>query len=582
MLLQLSIKNFAVIESAMVSFEKGFNVITGETGAGKSIIIDALGMLIGGRGSADYVRHGADKAELEALFDLTEAHPVHDLLKLYGIDASGDGLLVIRRELLAQGKSISRINGQLVNLTMLKEIGQTLVNIHGQHEHQSLLQSDRHIHWLDSFGGHAWGTVRSEVQALYQNYNKVRKQLSGLKQNEQEWYRQKDLYQFQLEEITNACLKLNEEESLFEEQKKLANAEKISLNINEAYELLYGDRKALDCLTSAISRIEQIRIFDEGFSEMVEPLQSSFYQIEDIVNQLRDFEDKFFSDPARLAKVEQRLDLIQMLKRKYGATVEEILQYGEKIEKDLYQMENKDAIIQQLEKELDDIEITLIEKAERLSQLRLNGGEELSKRIEQELTNLHMERTRFAVSIQSNPENNGIRLTNGEYVKITEQGIDQVEFLISANPGEPLKPLGKIASGGELSRIMLAMKTILADADDVTTLIFDEVDTGVSGRAAQSIAEKLAALAYNYQVFSITHLPQVACMADAHYRIEKKLDAESAKTDVRLLGAHERIHELARMLGGVEVTPVTEQHAKEMLWMAKEKKDDIESRLSLA
>jgi DNA repair protein RecN (Recombination protein N) len=583
MLLQLSIKNFAVIESVVVSFQNGFNVITGETGAGKSIIIDALGMLIGGRGSVDYVRHGADKAELEALFDVNdENHPVNELFQRFGIGASDDGSILIRRELLSQGKSISRINGQLVNLTMLKEIGQTLVNIHGQHEHQSLLHSDHHMEWLDAYGGDKWESLRLEVRETYRQYIKIRKELIDMKHNEQEWYRQQDLYQFQLEEIKNAQLKLNEEEQLLEEQKILANAEKISENLNESYELLYGDRKALDCLTHAISRLEQVSVYDQRFRGMIEPLQSSYYQIEDIVNQLRDSEDEFDSDPARLAQVGQRLDLIQLLKRKYGTTVNEILQYAEKIEKDLDQMENKDLIVQKLEKELMDIESSLVSKAERLSQYRVKGGQDLSNRIEQELKNLHMERARFAVSIRSIPDGKGIQLSNGTFVKITEHGIDYAEFLISANPGEPLKPLAKIASGGELSRIMLAMKTILADADHVATLIFDEVDTGVSGRAAQSIAEKLSGLANRYQVFSITHLPQVACMSDAHYRIEKKVDETSAKTDVTLLSAHERINELARMLGGVEVTPVTQQHAKEMLLMAHEKKEDIESRLHLA
>jgi DNA repair protein RecN (Recombination protein N) len=582
MLMQLSIRNFAVVEQATVSFQKGFNVITGETGAGKSIIVDALGMIIGGRASADYVRYGTDKAELEALFETDEAHPIQKILREYGIETSEDGLVLIRRELSSSGKSVARINGQMVNVSMLKSIGDNLVNIHGQHEHQSLLHPDRHIDWLDSFAGDQWGTIRSEVSSLYAEYQQIKKQVSEWSTNEQDWYRKKDLYQYQLDEIKGALLRPEEDQALQEEQKKLSNAEKIASSITEAYQALFGDRRALDSVNQAIQRLEPIKQYDDTVRNLVDTLQSAFYQVEDVAEQLRDLEDQSLLDPNRLQQVGQRLDQLQLLKRKYGSTLQDVISYGDSIEKELETMVNKDDVLQDLQKRLAALEKALAEKVQHLTQLRMQAGEELSHKIETELKHLHMEKAKFNVAITQNKDENGLLLPDGNKVKVSTYGVDHVEFYISANPGEPPKPLAKIASGGELSRVMLAMKTILADADHVETLIFDEVDTGVSGRAAQSIAEKLVGLAQRYQVFSITHLPQVACMADAHYRIEKQLDDSSAKTRVLSLDKSERIQELARMLGGVEVTSVTEQHADEMLSLANEKREEIQSRQKLA
>lgn len=582
MLMQLSIKNFAVVEQATVSFQNGFNVITGETGAGKSIIVDALGMLIGGRASADFVRYGTEKAELEALFETEGTHPIHQILQKLGIETSDDGLVIIRRELSSSGKSVARINGQLVNISMLKAIGDNLVNIHGQHEHQSLLHPDRHIDWLDSYAEEQLGTLRSEVSSLYIEYQQIKKQVREWSENEQDGYRKKDLYQYQLDEIKGARLRPQEEDTLLEEQKKLANAEKIAASISESYQALYGDRRAMDNLNQAVHRLEQISQYDSSIKSLVETLQSAYYQLEDVAEQLRNLEDQSVLDPNRLQQVEQRLDQIQLLKRKYGTTLQEVISYGESIEKELDGMENKDDVLKDLQKRLAVLEAKLADKAQKLTELRIQAGEMLSRKIELELKHLHMEKAKFKVAVTQARAEDGLVLDNGNKVKVTTYGIDHVEFYISANPGEPPKPLAKIASGGELSRVMLAMKTILADADHVETLIFDEVDTGVSGRAAQSIAEKLVGLAGRYQVFSITHLPQVACMADAHYRIEKQLDEASAKTRVTLLSKAERIQELARMLGGVEVTSVTEQHADEMLTLASEKREEIQSRQRLA
>lgn len=582
MLMQLSIHNFAVIENISVTFEKGFNVLTGETGAGKSIIIDALGMLVGGRASADYIRHGKEKAELEALFDVNSTHPVYEVLQRYGIAMPDEEMLIVRRELYQQGKSIARVNGQLVNVSMLKAIGDTLVDIHGQHDHQSLLHSNTHMDWLDASGGAQLTELRSRVATLYKQYSDIRQQLSELRDNEQQWLRNKDLYAFQLEEIEKAHLKRDEEERLFAELQKLSNSSKISAHMAEAYEMLYGDREALEKMAVAIDRLEAITKYDQRFGQLLESLQSAYYQAEDAAAELRDLKDELLDDPSRIQAVEERIDLIQTLKRKYGSTIAEILHYAETINQELLRMENKDEELERLTKQQAHLEKELSAAAAELSEKRMKAADRLAQGIEQQLHHLQMDRARFAVSVTSIQDPLGILTPKGTPLKISADGFDHVEFLFSANPGEPLKPISKIASGGELSRVMLAMKTVLADADPVRTLIFDEVDTGVSGRAAQSIAEKLAGLADRFQVFSITHLPQVACMADHHYRIEKTTEDASAKTEVRQLTHDDRVKELARMLGGVEVTAVTKQHALEMLQMAVSKKQDMQSRLHLA
>lgn len=575
MLVQCSIRNFAVIESISVAFDQGFNVLTGETGAGKSIIVDALGMLIGGRGSAEFVRHGADKAEIEALFEISEIHPVYSILQSYGIPISEDNALLLKREITQQGKSISRINGQLVNQTMLKEIGQWLVNIHGQHEHQSLLKSERHIDWLDSFGDSLFQQLKTEVIQQVRQYNDLLKEWRELHRQEQEMIQKKDLLDFQVKEIQKARLKLKEEESLFEESKRLSHAEKIRSGLNEAYDGLIGDNQGLDNLTRSIQAIEEIVSFDPSLSGLLEQLQAAYYQIEDGAAELRSVLDRLEIDPDRLFQVEQRLDVIHSLKRKYGLSIEAILAHAASAEQELHRIDHREEILTELKAKIDKLTSDLADKTATLSKRRQELASVLGEKIEAELHQLHMERAKFTIQVKQIEDKNGFVSQKGESVKLFSNGIDYVEFLIAPNPGEPYRPLAKIASGGELSRMMLAIKTILSSVDQVATLVFDEVDTGVSGRAAQSIAEKLVQVAKNAQVFSITHLPQVACMADTHYLIEKQQQLDSTRTYIHPLSSSERIQELARMLGGVEVTSVTEQHAKEMLELAEHKKDKL-------
>lgn len=564
MLAHLSIRNLAVIESVQLSFRNGFQVLTGETGAGKSIVIDALTLIAGGRGSSEWVRYGRDKAEIEAMFEIARDHPVWSVLERIGITASSEESLVIRRDLTLQGKSTSRINGQLVNLTMLREVGEWLVNIHGQHEHQSLLKADEHMGWLDAFGGEAIQALKTQYQLSYDRYIALNKQLAALEETSKQALQMRDLYLFQVEEITEADLKTNEDELLEEEKRKLSYAEKLFQNSSDAYDAIHSNKSGLDAINKSIQRIQEIAALDPSqLKPLLEQVQSAFYQLEDAAFQLRDYRDQIEFNPKRIDQIEQRLHLIASFRRKYGVNVTEILQYLHKIQSELQLIENKDELLQQIQSDANDELKVASSLASLLSKQRQQSAAVLSEDIERELRDLQMERTRFSVRIE--------RLEN----KLTRNGCDQVEFLISANPGEPLRSMSKIASGGELSRIMLAMKSIFAKVDRIPVLVFDEVDTGVSGRAAQAIAEKLSVLSNDCQVFSITHLPQVACMADAHYLIQKVVEGERTFTQVEDLSVQGQVSELARMLGGVEITGTTLEHAGEMLRMANQKKSDI-------
>ncbi|OAB44166.1 DNA repair protein RecN [Paenibacillus glacialis] len=571
MLVTLSIRNLAVIEAIDVHFYPGFHVITGETGAGKSIVIDALGLLAGGRGSADLIRYGCNKAEIEALFELQEGHPVWDTLVKIGIDGNHEEHLVIRREITSQGKSTSRINGQLVNLTMLREVGELLVNIHGQHEHQSLLRPERHLHLLDTYGEHIIGPLKLRYQEKYSAFIKVEKELREIQNSSQKAYQMLDLYRFQLEEIAAAQLKPGEDEWLSNERVKLSHSEKMMDSVTGAHEILYG-HNGMGSISSAISLLKDIIHYDElGLKPLLDQLQSAYFQFEDAAFQLRDYRENIEFNPERLEEIEQRLDMIITLRRKYGDSVEQILDYYENIKQETDLLENKDERLESLRQLRDGMLEGLLQTAYELSQARRKCAEELASQVESELKDLQMERTSLQVRLDLLEDPRGYEV-EGHKVRLTKQGMDNVEFMISPNPGEPLRPLGKIASGGELSRIMLAMKSIFARHDQIPVLIFDEVDTGVSGRAAQSIAEKLFKLSETCQVFSITHLPQVACMADHQYLIEKNIMDGRTMTQVENLSEQGRIEELARMLGGVEITEKTRHHAQEMLKLAEARK----------
>jgi len=562
MLHELSIRNLAVIEEAHVQFHRGFHVLTGETGAGKSILIDALSLVVGGRGSADMVRYGCERAEVEALFDLAVDHPVWQRLKNLGIQHDSSEMLVVRRELTSSGKSSSRVNGQLVTITMLREIGESLVNIHGQHEHQSLLKSEQHLEWLDMYGGSELLDIKRQYGENYERLLFVRSQLHELENTSRHNMQMQDLYQFQIEEISAAKLKVGEDEELLEQRKMLMYAEKRSSSVNEAYGLL-NDGQGLDALSRAISRLTDIVSYDESaLSPMLEQLQNAYYTAEDVMYQLRSYRDGIESDPEQLQYVEDRLDLIRSLKRKYGESIEEINLYLEKIISERDKLENREELLAQLKEQEAEAYGAAYELAQQLSVMRRHVAERLAGEIKLHLTELQMGAANFEVDLYS------MQLDEQATIRLSATGIDQAVFMMSTNPGEPLKPLHKVASGGEMSRIMLALKTIFATIDQIPVLVFDEVDTGVSGRAAQAIAEKLSRLASDCQVFSITHLPQVACMADHHYEIRKQFVADRTYTSVTELSGEQRVNELARMLGGVEITEKTKHHAQEMLDLA--------------
>ncbi len=574
MLLECSIKNFAIISSLRVPFQSGLNILTGETGAGKSIIIDALGLLLGGRGSTEYVRHGSDKAELEALFELDPQSPLHHLLQELGLPMDEDHTLIVRREINIHGKSICRINGQMVTLSTLKEIGAGLVNIHGQHEHQSLLQPERHIDWIDAYGGQSVTSSKVEFQAVYGPYQELKRLFKELSTHEQSSAQRLDLIQFQLNEIVAANLEPNEDVRLSEERKRLSNAEKLFQNIASSYDMLYGDHKGLDCISHAVSYVESASKYDDRLLPVLELLQTASYQLEEVTSELRDYRDSIEFNADGLVSIEKRLDLIQTLRKKYGQSVDTILEYAATIEDELDVIQNKDERLEKIEKQLQELAQDVSIEAEELSEIRKQVAETLVSYLKEELQQLHMLNTEISPSFIRTKDETGIEV-HGEHVHVSKNGIDRIEFFISTNVGEPLKPLAKIASGGELSRIMLALRSILAKVDYVETLIFDEVDTGVSGRAAQAIAEKLASISKERQVLCITHLPQVASMADAHYHISKQYNGEETISTIHKLDVKERVMEISRMLGGVEVTEVTKNHAKEMLTFASDFKSKV-------
>jgi DNA repair protein RecN (Recombination protein N) len=559
MLKELSIRHFAIIEHVRLSFEDGFHVLTGETGAGKSILIDALSLAVGGRASADFVRHGEKKAEIEALFEISADHPVCGILGEMGLEPEED-LLLIRREITASGKSTCRINGSPVTLSMLKKVGRSLLDIHGQHEHQSLLRTEEHLEWLDAFGDQTLKDLRREYEALYNEYRALEKELERLTSDERETARRIDLLNYQLQEIAAANLTAGEDQELEQERNRLVNAEKLVKAAGDAFEELYAEGRGNDSLQNALNHLEEIVRYDESVGPVLELVQSAVYQVEEAIRLLGRYRDELEFEPERLNQVEERLDLIHQLKRKYGDTIESILAYGETVAEELEELRNRDENREEVKRKLEAVREELEGVASRLTSARKRAAERLERRMEEELSDLNMANTAFRVALQ--PSERGF----------TPTGCDRVEFQIAPNPGEPLRPLAKIASGGELSRLMLALKTIFIDVDPIDTVVFDEIDTGVSGRAAQSIAEKMAGLARKNQVLCITHLPQVACMADHHYLIAKEVSAQKTRTRVERLNAEGRATELARMLGGVEVTTTTRRHAEEMLRLAERMK----------
>jgi len=574
LLAELSIKNFAIIESLSISLEKGLTVITGETGAGKSIIIDAVHLLVGGRGSSEFVRFGEKRAEIEGLFLLDDDdHPCIKKAMEFGIDVN-EGMVVLRRDISSNGKSVCRINGKLVTISILREVGRTLIDIHGQHEHQELMDQEQHLSLLDKFGKEEIDKALEEYEAIFKTYQELTSKIKKLTENEQEMAHRLDLIQFQLNEIVEAKLSPEEDTNLQEERIKISNYEKIFTALQTSYNAISGEQRGLDWIGLAMTHTEHVAELDKNLREVHEGIANSFYLLEEMSYKIREQLDLLEFDPNRLDYIESRLNEINHLKRKYGRTVEDVLEYAAQIEDEIDKIENREMHIGKLSKELTSIAEDLLLEATNITKLRMKYARTLIDAIHQQLKALYMEKTKFDIIFTKRTD--GIKHSfRDESIRFGRDGIDHIEFYISTNPGEPIKPLAKVASGGELSRIMLAMKSIFSVHQRITSIIFDEVDTGVSGRVAQAIAEKIYDVSVGSQVLCITHLPQVAAMADTHLYIQKEIIEGRTRTAVKTLTLEEKINEIGRMISGVEITDLTNEHAKELLNLAKKTKIEM-------
>ena len=550
MLLEISIKNFAIIEEISLNFEQGMTVLTGETGAGKSIIIDAMNMMLGSRATTDVIRHGAPKAEIEGLFSLENSRALREIFEEQGWELTDE--LIIRREILQNGRSVSRINGQMVNLSVLKAVGQHLVDIHGQHDQEELMRPQLHITMLDEFGSADFLNLKSRYQETFDRYRSLRKQVLTLQKNQQEHKARIEMLEFQMAEIESAALKSGEDTALHQERDRLLNHKFIADTLTNAYTMLDNeDFSSLTNVRSAMNDLESIEDYDPAYKELSGSLSEAYYVLEDVSKRLEDILDGLDFDGDRLLQVESRLDLINSITRKYGGQVDDVLDYFAQISKEYSLLTGSNLSSEDMDRELKALERELVELAQELSQARHGLAAQLEAEIKQELQELYMEKARFKVQFSKS--------------KFNREGNEQVEFYISANPGEDFKPLVKVASGGELSRLMLAIKSAFSRKEGKTSIVFDEVDTGVSGRVAQAIAQKIYMIGSNGQVLAISHLPQVIAIADYQFFIEKISDENSTVSTVRLLTADERIQEVAKMLAGEDVTEAALTQARELL-----------------
>ena len=550
MLLEISIKNFAIIEEVSLHFDQGMTILTGETGAGKSIIIDAMNMMLGSRATTDVIRHGASKAEIEGLFSLENSRSLKPIFEEQGLELTDE--LIIRREILQNGRSVSRVNGQLVNLSILKAIGQHLVDIHGQHDQEELMRPQLHIAMLDEFGDQEFLTLRDRYYETFDRYRGLRKQVLTLQKNQQEHKARIEMLEFQIAEIESADLKSGEDLTLHQERERLLNHKQIADTLTNAYAMLDNeDFSSLSNVRSAMNDLESIEEYDPSYKELSSNLSESYYVLEDVTKRLEDIIDGLDFDGNRLMQIEARLDLINSIARKYGGNVNDVLEYFAQISKEYQLLTGNHSSSEDLEVELKALEKILVELAGQLSQARHLLAKQLESEIKQELQELYMEKANFQVQFTKS--------------KFNREGNEQVEFYISTNPGEDFKPLIKVASGGELSRLMLAIKSAFSRKEGKTSIVFDEVDTGVSGRVAQAIAQKIHKIGSNGQVLAISHLPQVIAIADYQFFIEKISDEHSTVSKVRLLDMDERVEEIAKMLAGENVTDAALTQARELL-----------------
>ena len=558
MLEVLHIENIAIIEEADIRFEAGFNALTGETGAGKSIVIDALSAVLGQRTSRELIRTGADKAFVSAIFSGVEP----SLLAELGITPEEDGSLLLQREIHSDGKSVCRIGGRPVTVGQLKALGSRLLNIHGQHDGQQLLDEEEHLRFLDSFG--RTERLFNAYTEKYNHFTEIQRKMQSLQMDESEKARRVDALTYQIGELERAQLRAGEEEELSARRNLLRNAEKFISAVSEADYALNGDDSgdgALGLLRRAQDAIGAVRHLDDGYAALYQRLEALYSEAYDVAATVEDRRESFDFSPNELDEVESRMDQLYRLKKKYGPSVEDMLAYLERCRAELEQIEYAGDTLIRLERELAKAEQAALDAAERLSQGRRQAAEQLSAQILEELRQLDMGKIRFAADMAEKP--------------LGPDGIDQVRFLMSANVGEELRPIHKIASGGELARIMLAMKNVLSEQDMVGTMVFDEVDTGVSGRAAQKVAEKMARISRRKQVLCVTHLPQLAAMADTHFSVEKGEQNGRTYTAVQRLDREQRRRELARLTGGSHVSQTMLDGAEELLAEAEKFRDSL-------
>jgi DNA repair protein RecN (Recombination protein N) len=561
MLRELRIRNFAVIDEVVLELKPGLNIITGETGAGKTIILDALGLIAGQRGSTDVIRNREDEASVEALFD---SLPVELSEKLGNAGFEAEDEIVIKRIVSRSGKNRIYLNGSLAPRAVLAEIGATLVQIYGQHEHQTLLQPEAHLSLLDGFA-ELEAPARS-MQMSYKILTASWNELNQVKQSIEQKRREKALLETQLEELERARLKPGEEEELRAAKNVLAHSEKLYQGCREGEDLLYeSDAALVGRLGKYSGRLRELAGVDQHLRPTVELLESSLAQLQEAAAQLRRYAERSHFDRNSLEQVEERLAEIQRLKRKYGGRVEDILRVHEEIRESLGSLEQGEGKIAALEKTFADVRQTAWDAAEKISTARQRAAKKLKRDMEREVRTLGMPETTFEVRFTTHDEKADVPPFFVGGKKLTERGMDQVEFYFSPNPGEPPKPLARIASGGELSRLMLALKALVLTAGEASTLLFDEVDAGIGGRVAEIVGKKLKQVAARQQVLSVTHLPQIAALADAHYVVEKEVEQGRTFTRVKQLSERDRIAEIARMLGGIKITDQARRHAEELV-----------------
>ena len=562
MLLQLNIMNFALIENLSINFEQGFNVLSGETGAGKSILIDAINYVLGEKFNKNLIRTGEDKTYVEAIFSIDTKNNKNALDEM---EIDYEDTIFVSRETFQSGKSIAKVNGKSMLLSKIKHISKTLLDIHGQHDNHNLLDKVNHINYVDSFGDNKISKFISGYTEKYERLNIIKSKILKLEGNEGQREKRIDFLNYQLQEIKNANLKIGEDTELLEKCAIISNAEKLEKHLSKSYNLLYTsdeeNTSVSDNLAMAIKELRTIENHMEKIKIITDAIEESYYNIEESITDLRNLKETIYYDEKELEYMNSRIQQINICKKKYGATIEEIYEYKEKTLIEHEELTNSSEIIALLKKEKVVIENEMRTIADEIHAIRCVIAKELQEKVKDELNYIGLEKSKFYIEVKLESE-------------FYENGCDKVQFCISTNPGEPLNPLEDIVSGGELSRIMLALKTVFVDKDEIPTVIFDEIDTGISGRIAQCVAEKMYLISLKHQIFCVTHLAQIASMADTNYLISKSVVNDKTYTNILKMNEVEKQQEIARMIGGTEVTKLTLENSKEMINMAKKQKKD--------